>query len=183
MSNANGVGTDISVVNTYTASLDLKKVSSGNGEPISNAVFKLEQQQSDDEWSAVEENITVLNGTTKEDIELSSLAPGYRYRLTEVQAPSEYAVLSTPIYFKVADGSIQLCTAEGEVFEPDGDSMWNWDSDETDKFVLIIKNTPAYNLPSTGGPGIYLYTLGGTLLMMTGTLLVYKKRKEEVLRS
>ena len=40
-----------------------------------------------------------------------------------------------------------------------------------------------YELPSTGGPGIHLYMLGGTLLMMAGALLVYKKRKEEVLRS
>lgn len=47
----------------------------------------------------------------------------------------------------------------------------------------IYKNEVLYDLPEAGGPGIYLYMLGGVALMMAGTLLVYKKRKEEVLRS
>lgn len=44
-------------------------------------------------------------------------------------------------------------------------------------------NVMLYELPETGGTGIHLYMLGGVALMMAGTLLVYKKRKEEVLRS
>ena len=49
-------------------------------------------------------------------------------------------------------------------------------------YVFVFQNDALYDLPSAGGPGIYLYMLGGTLLMMAGALLVYKKRKEEVLR-
>ena len=51
------------------------------------------------------------------------------------------------------------------------------------KYTIKIKNNTLYDLPQAGGTGIYLYMLGGVALMMAGTLLVYKKRKEEVLRS
>ena len=48
--------------------------------------------------------------------------------------------------------------------------------------IFYFDNSLAYDLPSTGGPGIYWYMLGGVLLMMAGSLLVYKKRRGEVLR-
>lgn len=50
---------------------------------------------------------------------------------------------------------------------------------ETNTFYF--KNEALYSLPEAGGPGIYLYMLGGVLLMMAGSLLVYKKRSGEVL--
>ena len=40
-----------------------------------------------------------------------------------------------------------------------------------------------YELPSTGGMGTYLYTIGGVVLMMGTSLIIYKKKREEVLRS
>lgn len=45
-----------------------------------------------------------------------------------------------------------------------------------------FKNTPVYELPSTGGPGIFVYTIGGTLLLMAAALLIYKMKREEVLK-
>ena len=49
--------------------------------------------------------------------------------------------------------------------------------------TLYYDNTSLYELPSTGGPGIYLYMLGGVLLLMAGALMVYNERKKEVSRS
>lgn len=49
--------------------------------------------------------------------------------------------------------------------------------------VYQFENTAVFDLPSTGGPGIRMYILGGTLLLMAGALLVYRKRKKEVLGS
>ena len=39
-----------------------------------------------------------------------------------------------------------------------------------------------YELPSTGGPGIYLYLIAGVVLLMGGSTIIYKKRCKEVLR-
>lgn len=52
--------------------------------------------------------------------------------------------------------------------------------------VKVITNTPAYELPSTGGPGAALYAAGGLLLTLSaGLLLLYKhfKRRKEDLSS
>ena len=43
-------------------------------------------------------------------------------------------------------------------------------------------NTPLYELPSSGGPGIFLYTIGGVLLLMAGSLILYKMKRGEVLK-
>ena len=51
-----------------------------------------------------------------------------------------------------------------------------------DILVFQYENTALYDLPEAGGSGIYWYMLGGVLLMMAGSLLVYKKRRGEVLR-
>ena len=48
--------------------------------------------------------------------------------------------------------------------------------------TYYYKNEALFSLPESGGSGIYWYMLGGVLLMMAGSLLVYKKRRGEVLR-
>lgn len=46
----------------------------------------------------------------------------------------------------------------------------------------LFEDTPIYELPSAGGPGIYWYTIGGILLMIAGTLVLYKNKRREVLK-
>ena len=50
--------------------------------------------------------------------------------------------------------------------------------------VKVITNTPAYELPSTGGTGTILYTAGGLLLAISSALLLLynhiKRRKEDL---
>ena len=54
---------------------------------------------------------------------------------------------------------------------------------ETDgTYIYYFDNVMAYELPSTGGPGIFVYTIGGTLLLMAAVLLIYKMKREEVLK-
>lgn len=49
--------------------------------------------------------------------------------------------------------------------------------------TVYYDNTPLYNLPSAGSSGIFGYTMGGTLLLMAGTLILYKMKRKEVLGS
>lgn len=53
--------------------------------------------------------------------------------------------------------------------------------------VKVITNTPAYELPSTGGPGTFPYAAGGLLLIISAALLLLynkiKRRKEERISS
>ena len=50
-------------------------------------------------------------------------------------------------------------------------------SGETQIYTYYFENEVLYDLPESGGSGIYWYMLGGVLLMMAGSLLVYKKRR------
>ena len=173
---ANDANADISVINTYTANLDLKKISANANTPIENAKFRM-SKYAGSEWQVVEESIQVSNAREKE---LTGLEPGVLYKLEEIEAPNSFALLTEPIYFKPLNGTVCLCNAEGIVTDTSVSDMWGLSEGGA---VLTIKNAPLYDLPSTGGPGIHLYMLGGVALLMAGSLLVYKKRKEEVLRS
>lgn len=44
-------------------------------------------------------------------------------------------------------------------------------------------NTAVFDLPSAGSSGIFGYTMGGTLLLMAGTLILYKMKRKEVQES
>ena len=92
-------------------------------------------------------------------------------------------LLSEPIFFKVDTTGVTLIQENGNPYEAgEAPDMWFVNTDENG-IQLIIKNEAIYNLPSAGGPGIYLYMLGGALLLMTGALMVYNERKKEVSRS
>ena len=50
-----------------------------------------------------------------------------------------------------------------------------------DKEVYFFDNTPVYSLPSAGGIGIFVYMIGGVMLMAFATFVLYKNRRKEVL--
>ena len=179
---------EIEVVNKYEAeeiSIDLQKYGTDYeaGEK-DGAIFKLSRKTvegGNSSWSPVEnyQNISI-NKNVSDELKLQAGI----YKLEETKAPAGYEMLDEAIYFKVEGTEVTLVKEDGEAYGS-GETlptMWEIDA-EDNKIVIKIKNNVLYDLPEAGGPGIQMYMLGGTLLMMAGTLLVYKKRKEEVLRS
>ena len=160
-----------------TTNLDLVKTSKNSTTPIDGAVFKLSKKNGN-EWIEVQGNINVSDEAGRP--ELSGLVTDTIYKLDEIQAPEAHMLLGESIYFTVKDGTVELCDEYGN---PSGgtDEMWSLNQ-EGNVQILTIKNNILYDLPSAGGPGIYWYTLGGTLLMAGAALIVYRqKRKREVL--
>ena len=47
-----------------------------------------------------------------------------------------------------------------------------------DRLNLTVKNTDLYELPNSGGIGIYWYTIIGTLLMLAAVLILYKNNRQ-----
>ena len=43
---------------------------------------------------------------------------------------------------------------------------------------LSIRNTQLYELPNSGGMGIYWYSIGGTLLMLAAALILYRNKRQ-----
>lgn len=165
----------LAFTNYYTTKLDLYKVSENGESFISGAKFELAKKTESGFVSEGDLIEVVQNG----EAELQNLVPGVVYRLVEKQAPDSHMLLTEPIYIIIdKGGDIKLCNEDGEVQESQNNSMW-WLSDNG---KLMIKNNILYELPSSGGPGIYWYLFGGVLLMMAASLMVYKNKRREVLK-
>ena len=146
---------------------------------LKGAIFKLTKNNTESPeptwWGETDENGVVkwytdsirtklFNGTFKDG----------EYTLTEVRAPAGY-IKSEETWTITIEGGIatKIISSTGKEIKTDK---------LAGKDTYYFKNTPLYELPSTGGHGIFVYTIGGTLLLMAATLLLYKMKREEVLK-
>jgi fibro-slime domain-containing protein len=105
---------------------------------------------------------------TKDNAEFTDIFPDGSYTLTETAAPTGYA-LGDPVTFEMKGGVPVNMNNETAVIK-DG------------ILTFYYANEAIYSLPSSGSSGIYGYLLGGMLLMMAASLIVYKTKRGEVLK-
>ena len=181
-----GVKGVASCTNEMVTNLDLKKTDN-NGTNLNGAKFELKKKDSQGNWSPVQDgynNFEVLN-SGENSVELKKLTSG-NYKLKEITAPTGYMVLSSEIYFKVAQGNVTLTDAQGnDLTEDSAHPMWSLATDSTKTPVLTIENQKVYSLPESGGPGTYGFTISGVAILATALLLFInnKRREEEAKRS
>ena len=146
---------NITVTNQRFCSITIIKVDSENSELLlAGAEFKLQKDGAD----VTDKNGNVITVTTNSEgkAKFSELEPG-TYTIIETKAPQGYSLLSDGIEVTVRDG-------ENLAFDA----------------VKIVSNTKLYSLPSSGGPGIYGFTISGVAILATALLLfITNKRKEE----
>lgn len=111
-------------------------------------------------------------GRTKEIEKL----PKGTYELRETKAPLGFAVSNEVWTFSVTESG-----ALGAISSNSGEITSVEEPDETISYCFF--NTPVFDLPSAGSSGIFGYTMGGTLLLMAGTLILYKMKRKEVQES
>ena len=184
------------IINSLPEQWYVQKISSTGKQPLGGAVFTLTEQGGDGSvyWGKSREEEDgkgwVVWWENKTDLELGDIAnrvlyiPDGTYILEEEQAPNGYQKSTIEWEIEIEDLSVKSVTytdAAGEKHSV------NPVPPQTRAKVTVsiyqFENTAVFDLPETGGPGIHLYMLGGTLLLMAGSLLVYKKRKKEVLGS
>lgn len=92
----------------------------------------------------------------------------------------EYTVVETkaPEGYMIHEGGWTLTFSNGLLTMLDGEEV---QGTATDGVVLSLSNKQLYELPETGGIGIFWYTIGGMLLMMAAALVLYKRKCREVL--
>ena len=93
------------------------------------------------------------------------------YTLTEVKAPSGYTKLADPITVTVNDDGITVSKNTNVKIEK-----------QDNTYIITVANDLLYELPHTGGPGIFLYMIGGMLLMGGAAWILYKSKRREVLK-
>lgn len=93
------------------------------------------------------------------------------YTLTEVKAPSGYTKLADPITVTVNDNGITVSENTNVKIKK-----------QNNTYIITVANNLLYELPHTGGPGIFLYMIGGMLLMGAAAWILYKNKRREVLK-
>ena len=166
--------------NTYTITNTLNwkaiktstPIGSKEAVPLSGAEFELRQGTTviANGVSGTEGVIewTLLNGSTINLKELDG-----EYTIHETKAPDGY-VLSGDWILTFEKGLLVSATLDGESVA--------YSSDSTNGVMISLTNDAVYELPHTGGLGIYWYSIGGMLLMIAAALILYKIKCREVLK-
>ncbi len=155
----------------------VKVSASDNNTKLQGAQFELVSTTDSEKKYVGTSDVDGIVSWTKDGAPVDKLEPGI-YTLKETQAPEDYSLSSEEWTVEIAaSGALK------SIKDSEGNDIKVSAVEENGTVVYYYTDVMLYDLPSAGGPGIYLYMLGGVALMIAGTLLVYKKRKEEVLRS
>ena len=161
---------------------NIKKVSSSDPKLVlANAQFKLQSTTGSTAYYGKSDENGIVKWYANEDCTqaLAGKIAADTYQLSEMKAPDGYAV-STDIWMVevTKNGALKTITSDGKVIEGNRE-------EGTTTIFFQFENDPVYALPKAGGPGIFWYTAGGTLLMiLAGMLALYKNKKNEaVLRN
>ena len=153
----------------------LKTDSSTDKNPLVGAEFKvykvisdetLEEMDINPETPELEVITTDDNGQAEFEIKYGT------YILKEVKAPNGY-LLSDTEYVITYNKETGICVQGVSKVE---------ELDDEVTVQITIENLPLYELPSTGGFGIFQYTIGGVALLMSASLMLYRRKRKLVLR-
>lgn len=166
---------------TNTLKWSLKKTDmpeSGDASVLKGAEFELKQNdQVVATGTSGEDGMVTWTGAKGSSFDQNNLNGSYI--LVETKAPDGYQKL-TAAEWKLTFEDGVLTNASGEGGYNSYISISSKDKDNG--AVVTLENDKLYELPSTGGPGIYWYLFGGVLLMMAASLIVYKNKRREVLK-
>lgn len=105
--------------------------------------------------------------------EITGKLPTGTYTLKEIKAPTGYTLSNNTYTLQITKtGALKTIQLNGENVAP---------ALQDGKYQILIENTTLYALPHSGGTGIYLYMIGGMLLMFAAVWILYKNKCREVL--
>lgn len=176
-------------VKKHTFGIDLSKYgvdtdSDGTRDLVDGAEFTLTDDNGAEIKFAYKEGTgLVIEGNNNVEMEadggklvITGLKPG-TYKLTETKAPTGYTLLANPVTIVIeADettGELESASVNGtELTEEELQGI------ENGIIPVNIENNKGFTLPSTGGMGTYLFTIGGIVIMAGAAfaLIAMKKR-------
>jgi len=149
-----------------------------DGTKLFGATFKLQSTTGTTAYYGKSNNKGLVAWYSDESFDESKKIniPNGEYVLSEISAPANHVVNNDTWTISVYNGKLTFVsgTAAGTDISTEGDHTV-----ETYSFI----NYKVYELPSTGGAGIYWYMISGMALMMSAAWILYKNKCREVQRS
>ena len=161
------------------------------GEALSEAIFELHIGTPDGKLFSDSNGKTQFTTDSTGRLEIVGLDSDVEYYLVEVQAPAGYTINTTPVKVKINaefDDVTGKLTGYSVVFD-DGKSNtttnYNYSYEEGTTTVAHevgnpfgFKNTELASLPSTGGIGTTIFTIGGCAIMIAAAALFFVSRRK-----
>ena len=179
----------------YTYGVDVLKRFSDNGGNMKNVKFRLHNDTDDCYIIAdLKDGIYYAKGITSKKSDATTFIPNSSghivakgleddaYSLTEIATDKGYVLLkdAIKIVIKTAEnGQCEKCSATLLIAAATVNSK---DASMTDGNAIVpltVINNPGFDLPKTGGYGVWMYTVGGVLLLGAAAFIVIRSRKHK----
>lgn len=155
----------------------IKVSSSNHGYRIPGAVFELQSTTGVKYYGKSGDAGIVEWYQTCQNDEVSDKCerlPEGTYTLKEIKAPTGYVLTNDTYTLNIArNGALKSIKL--------GDTEVVPELQNSGEYHILIENEVIYNLPNSGGSGIYWFSICGMLLMMAAAWIIYKNKCREVL--
>ena len=179
----------------YTYGINVLKQFSDNGGKVQNVKFLLHNDTDDCYIIAdLKDGVYYAKGFAAKKADATTFVPNVQghvvvkgleddtYSLTETTTDKGYILLKEAVKIVITtkeNGACEQCgakllTAAGTV---NGKAVSMTDGNAI--VPLTVVNNPGFDLPKTGGYGVWMYTVGGVLLLSMAAFIVAKSRKHK----
>ena len=178
----------------YTYGIDILKQFSDNGGNLRNVKFTL-HNDTDDVFviADLKDGVYYAKSFTSKKSDATTFVPNGSghiivkgleddtYSLIEVATDKGYILLADAIELVIKTGESGTCEQCATKLLTASATVNGKDVTMTDGNAIVpltVLNNPGFNLPKTGGRGVWMYTVGGVLLLGAAAFIVVKSRKQ-----
>ena len=179
----------------YAYGIDILKQFSDNGGDLRNVKFKL-RNDTDDVYVVADQKdgVYYAKGIATKKADATIFVPNSSghivvkgleddaYSLTEIATDKGYVLLrdAVKIVIKTAEnGQCEKCGAKLLTASATVNGKDVTMSEGNAIVPLTVVNNPGFDLPKTGGYGVWMYTVGGVLLLGVAAFIVIRSRKHK----
>ena len=179
----------------YTYGIDVLKQFSDNGGSVRNVKFRL-HNDTDDVFVIAEQKdgVYYAKGFAAKKADATTFIPNAQghivvkgleddtYSLTETATDKGYVLLKDAVKIVIKTAENGACEQCGAKLLTAAATVNGKDVSMTDGNAIVpltVVNNPGFDLPKTGGYGVWMYTVGGVLLLSMAAFIVAKSRKHK----
>ena len=179
----------------YTYGVDVLKRFSDNGGNMKNVKFRLHNDTDDCYIIAdLKDGIYYAKGITSKKSDATTFIPNSSghivvkgleddaYSLTEIATDKGYVLLKDAVKIVIKTSENGQCEKCGVKLLTASATVNGKDVTMTDGNAIVpltVVNNPGFDLPKTGGYGVWMYTVGGVLLLGAAAFIAVKSRKHK----
>ena len=179
----------------YTYGVDVLKQFSDNGGNVKNVKFRL-HNDTDDCYIIAEQKdgVYYAKGLTAKKSDATTFIPNAQghivvkgleddaYSLTEIATDKGYVLLKDAVKIVIKTAENGTCEQCGAKLPTASATVNGKDASMTDGNAIVpltVVNNPGFDLPKTGGYGVWMFTIGGVALLGAAAFIVIRSRKHK----